>query len=302
MRFWTVVVPVKRLAAAKTRLDRPDRAAIALALATDTVAAVAACPSVAEVVVVTDDAEAAAAVAGLARVVADEPDRGLNPALAHGAEAAVRARPGTAVAVLAADLPALRPDELTAALVAAEDAPVALVADAAGDGTVLLAVAPDRRLEPRFGSGSRAAHLALGALDLTDRLGATVAGLRRDVDTLTDLDEAAALGLGAATRALLDRPPPVQASVQATVQHWDGSTGSGSVVDDRGERLGLPAGTRLADLRSLRPGQRVQVIRTGQDVVVGLVGGTDRSSGAGRMPEVSRDGTGGDDSHERPAG
>ena len=61
---WSVVVPAKRLAVAKTRLrpltDRADRPAhaheaLVLALLADTVAAALACPAVAEVVVVTDE-------------------------------------------------------------------------------------------------------------------------------------------------------------------------------------------------------------------------------------------------------
>jgi 2-phospho-L-lactate guanylyltransferase len=64
---------------------------------------------VADVVVVTDDERAAATVRACgARTVPDAPDRGLNPALAHGALAAP-------VAALSSDLPALRPAELAAA-------------------------------------------------------------------------------------------------------------------------------------------------------------------------------------------
>ncbi|MGX5656767.1 2-phospho-L-lactate guanylyltransferase, partial [Geodermatophilus nigrescens] len=67
---WSLVVPAKRLGAAKTRLapltggghgDRPDlHASLVLALLADTVAAARACPAVAAVVVVTDDERAAA--------------------------------------------------------------------------------------------------------------------------------------------------------------------------------------------------------------------------------------------------
>ena len=170
MGSWAVVVPVKLLDEAKTRLDRADRAEVALAVARDTVTAAAACPLVEAVVVVTDDPRAAAAVEGAAEVVADEPARGLNPALLHGAAYAAREHPGTGIAALAADLPAMRPDELARALSAADDAGRALVADAAGDGTVLLTAAPGETLDPRFGAGSRAAHAAAGALDLTDLL------------------------------------------------------------------------------------------------------------------------------------
>ena len=81
---WSIVVPVKRFAVAKTRLDVDPavRGELALALAADTVAAVLAAELVERVVVVTDEPTAAAAARRLgATVVADEPDAGLNPAL-----------------------------------------------------------------------------------------------------------------------------------------------------------------------------------------------------------------------------
>ena len=56
---WVVVVPVKRLDRAKTRLSTrpaPERRALALAFALDTVRAAITCPGVVGVVVVTDDA------------------------------------------------------------------------------------------------------------------------------------------------------------------------------------------------------------------------------------------------------
>jgi 2-phospho-L-lactate guanylyltransferase len=210
---WSVVVPAKRLAGAKTRL-RPLTGAgapvghdeLVLALLADTVAAVVACPAVRDVVVVTDDARAAAVVAALgARTVPDEPGRGLNPALAHGA----RASPGGPVAALSSDLPALRPAELAGALAAAAaaGAPRSFAADTAGTGTTLLA-APAGALDPRFGPGSAAAHEASGAV----RLSGPWPGLARDVDTAEDLRAARALGLGPATGALADRllgRPPV---------------------------------------------------------------------------------------------
>src|ERR1700709_1363304 len=101
MGSWTVVLPVKLLDEAKTRLDRVARAEVALAVARDTVAAAAVCSVVEAVVVVTDDPRAAEAVAGAAEVVADEPSRGLNPALVHGAEFAARQHPGTGIVALA---------------------------------------------------------------------------------------------------------------------------------------------------------------------------------------------------------
>lgn len=203
---WTVVVPVKRLGAAKSRLRGALPAVpheeLALALAADTVRAVRACPAVAEVLVVTDDPRVAEEVAAAgARVVAD-PAAGLNAAFRHGAAAA---GPHAAVAGLTADLPALRPAELAAALRAVPTRRPGVrgfVADAPGSGTVLLAAPAGTALAPRFGPDSAAAHAASGALPLRGAW----PSLRRDVDTAADLAAAARLGLGPRTSALLTAP------------------------------------------------------------------------------------------------
>jgi 2-phospho-L-lactate guanylyltransferase len=202
VRSWSVVVPAKRLAVAKTRL-RPvtdglgsAHADLVLALLADTVAAAVASVPVAEVVVVTDDPAAADVVRALgARTVPDLPDRGLNPALEHGA----RSARGPAVAALSSDLPALRPFELAAALGAAGTGR-SFVADADGTGTTLLA-AVGTDLRPMFGSRSAEAHLGSGAVPLSGDW----PGLVRDVDTEADLRAALALGAGTRTTALVGR-------------------------------------------------------------------------------------------------
>jgi 2-phospho-L-lactate guanylyltransferase len=214
---WSVVVPAKRLAVAKTRLSPLTAPAgdlhvdLVLALLADTVAAALAVGTgpaagddaaaagvvVVDVVVVTDDPRAADVVTGLgARTVPDAPDRGLNPALAHGARAVRTA----AVCALSSDLPALRAGELAAALAAAGAHPRCLVADAAGTGTTLL-TAHGTGLAPRFGPASAAAHVAGGAVPLAGDW----PGLRRDVDTPADLAEAVRLGVGRHSRLLLPR-------------------------------------------------------------------------------------------------
>ena len=85
---WSLVIPVKVLARAKSRLAvlaGPRRAELALAMAADTVASAVACPVIGAVIVVTDDCAAGAELGGLgAHVVADEPGAGLNPALVFG--------------------------------------------------------------------------------------------------------------------------------------------------------------------------------------------------------------------------
>jgi 2-phospho-L-lactate/phosphoenolpyruvate guanylyltransferase len=201
---WTVLVPVKELAIAKTRLSRfagAARADLALAFAVDAVTATLATDQVSAVLVVTDDPRVAADVgAAGAVVVADVPAAGLNPALEHGAAVArQRFGPGP-VAALSSDLPALRPVDLAAALEAATDLPRCFVADVEGTGTTFLAALDGAGLAPSFGHRSRARHVASGAEELV----APLASLRRDVDTEVDLHDAVRLGVGPRTRAVLD--------------------------------------------------------------------------------------------------
>lgn len=200
---WSLVVPLKPLAQAKSRLAAAAgaaRPALALAFALDTVAAALDCGLVADVTVVTDDPTAGARLAGLgAFVVADVPAAGLNAALRYGAERVRERGAAGGVAALNGDLPALRPAELSLVLAAAAQAPErAFLADAAGVGTTLLAAAPGIDLAPAFGGASRARHLASGAREITLT---GVPSVRRDVDTPEDLREALALGVGPRTAA-----------------------------------------------------------------------------------------------------
>ncbi|MFD1658337.1 2-phospho-L-lactate guanylyltransferase [Streptomyces caeni] len=204
---WTVVVPLKALARAKSRLADTAadglRPGLALAFAQDTVAAVLACAAVRDVAVVTDDPLAARELAALgARIVPDEPGGGLNAALTHAEAGVRRARPGCALAALNADLPALHPAELARVLDAAAAFPRAFLPDAAGIGTTLLAAAPGRALRPAFGPDSRMRHRASGARELA--LDA-VDSVRQDVDTGGDLRAALALGVGPRTAAMAAR-------------------------------------------------------------------------------------------------
>jgi 2-phospho-L-lactate/phosphoenolpyruvate guanylyltransferase len=202
---WSLVIPVKLLAQAKTRLTglAPERRSrLALAMAADTVAAALRADSVATVLVVTDDAAVRDAASGLgALVLADKPAAGLNEALDHGAHYARRRWPDRGVCGLAGDLPAMRPAELAAALEQAVGLGVAFVPDAEGTGTALYAAAPGSAFRPRFGPESRRRHLDGGAAEIASGV---LAGLRRDVDTLDDLRAAAAIGLGPRTRAELE--------------------------------------------------------------------------------------------------
>jgi 2-phospho-L-lactate guanylyltransferase len=205
-RRWSVVVPVKRTEVAKTRLGgalAPHRRDLALAFAADTVASALGCRSVAGVLVVTDDPAAAGRLRGMgAVVVGDQPDAGLNPALRHGAAQARSRWAGSGVALLSADLPALRADELADALGVAEGANGAFVCDARGIGTTLVTAAPGSEVVVAFGRRSRARHRLAGLVEVT---GVDIPSVRRDVDTEVDLADAVRLGVGPATGAVLAR-------------------------------------------------------------------------------------------------
>lgn len=131
---------------------------------------------------------------------ADAANTGLNAALRTGERVLRATDPGCVIGALQADLPALRPDELAAALAAA-DGRRAFTADRHGSGTTLLLSAPGQRLDPHFGPGSARAHALSGALPLS----APLPSLRTDVDTPGDLEHARLLGLGERTRTVLDR-------------------------------------------------------------------------------------------------
>jgi len=200
---WAVVVPVKVLARAKSRiapLAGPRRAELALAMASDTVRAVVASRAAGQVIVVTDDPVAAGELSAVgATVVPDEPRAGLNAALSHGAACAEQFWPGSALAALSADLPALQTGEIDLALRAAALWAEAFVPDLQGSGTTLYTAAPGVPFRPGFGLESRRRHAEAGAAEL---LLPGIAGLRQDVDTPEDLRAATRLVLGPRTAAL----------------------------------------------------------------------------------------------------
>jgi 2-phospho-L-lactate/phosphoenolpyruvate guanylyltransferase len=201
---WGLVVPVKSLAHAKTRLgprSEDERRQLALAFARDTLAAALAGLEVARVVVVTGDPDVVAALRRPGVDLLDENDStggGLNAAILQGARLLQEQDPQLGTAALCADLPALRAEELDEALRQAAGQTHSFVADATGRGTTLLGARPDARLDPRFGVESAARHATAGAVQLPGFW----PSLRRDVDDEADLAAALALGVGPSTSAL----------------------------------------------------------------------------------------------------
>jgi 2-phospho-L-lactate/phosphoenolpyruvate guanylyltransferase len=150
----------------------------------DVIAALQAVPALAAPVVVSPDREVwRRADAMGCRVVEEPPGPGdLNGALAAAAAAA---GDGEALLVVAADLPLASAAGLERVLAAAE-APVAVVPSADGGGTNVLAWRDPATFAPSFGADSAARHLAVpGAVRVDDP------ELSLDVDTVEDLRLAA---------------------------------------------------------------------------------------------------------------
>ena len=208
MKSWTAVIPVKGLDAAKTRLGLPDdprRPEFALAFALDVIDACLKSTAVSQVIVVTDDLEVITSAIGV--TLCPEPiGGGLNQAIRSGASLCE----GSVVA-LAGDLPCLTPEALDYILDLAGGHERSLLSDRQGSGTAMLCAKDTRLLDPRFGIGSRSAHVQAGyidlALDAPAHIRTLVAGARRDVDTPADLWDALRIGVGANTAAVLGRQP-----------------------------------------------------------------------------------------------
>jgi 2-phospho-L-lactate guanylyltransferase len=192
---YVVVLPVKPPARGKSRLQGLSderRRDLAEAFALDTAAACLASDSVHAVLVVTDDAALASRLSAIGCGTVPDAGDGLNGG--QGAAEVARRWPGTQPVALLADLPALRPTELDAALAALVPGGPSYVADAEGTGTTLY-TAPYDEFDPAFGLDSATAHLVGGGLAVRGEL----LSLRRDVDDLDDLRAAVALGVGPET-------------------------------------------------------------------------------------------------------
>lgn len=200
-----LIIAVKRLAAAKTRLapvfSARTRENVVLAMLMDTLTAAGGVGSLGAITVITPDEAAGAAAAELgADVLADPTPEGhgdpLNNAIAAAERAVADSFPN--VVVLQGDLPALQTQELAEAIAAARHHRRSFVADRLATGTAAL-FAFGAPLDPQFGSDSSARHRRSGAIELTGAW----PGLRCDVDTPEDLATARRLGVGAATARAL---------------------------------------------------------------------------------------------------
>lgn len=204
--LWTLVVPVKPLAAAKSRLvagaARLPGPALALAFALDTVGAALACGAVRDVAVVTADPLAGARLAALgARVLPEPPGGGLNAAwpTARSKRAGyARTRPWPRSTRICRIAP--RRTRAGARIRRRISPRISRGCrrnryDPAGGD-------PGKGIVPAFEGASRARHRASGAEEITLT---GVDSVRRDVDTERDLLAALALGVGPRTAAVAGR-------------------------------------------------------------------------------------------------
>ena len=264
------VVALKAGEFVKSRLapvPQPLRRRLAWTMAVDTLSALVA--TLDEVCVVSDQPalQHRLARAGLGSVVVVPEARpaGMNEALRAGADR-LRALGVPRVVAAVGDLPALRPVSVATVVRAAAAYERAYLPDATGIGTTMLLAADAVPLAPHFQGRSAAAHHSSGAVALTDeRLGAAVPDARRDVDTEVDLVDATGLGVGPASRTLLD--PAGRLGTYAVVTTVARADGAGRAVTSDGVRVSLPD-DRLADgLRSPRPGQRLHAVLAGTQVL-----------------------------------
>lgn len=191
---WTVLVPVKALPDAKSRLagfspDAEAHARLVRAIRADTLQAARSAERVGRVLRIGDRP------GGEHDVVQAHP--GLNAAILDGARHARAYWADDPVAVLVGDLPALTSAELDAALAFGAACERGFVADASGTGTTLLTALRGARLHPQFGPDSAARHARQATLLPAGP------GLRHDVDTADDLRSALLLGVGLRTLSVV---------------------------------------------------------------------------------------------------
>ena len=201
---WTAIVPIRSLTDGKTRLaGYPGASVLTEAFAKDVIAACMACPEIDSVALVSPDprvVDLAAASGCIGIAESDSDSNGINDAIAHARRELPEAQ--SIVAILG-DLPCIDDESLSAVLNAAGEHETSFVSDTAGTGTTIWCTS-DPSARSHFGHHSRAEHRAAGAIELgLEQTSPTWARARRDVDTDIDLWDAKRLGLGPATRAIV---------------------------------------------------------------------------------------------------
>ena len=184
----TAIIPVKRLGTGKQRLaaglTATQRRRLMEAMFKDTIAAVSDARQVGRTIVVTSDRQLTrlAERAG-ASVIADPPDLGHSGAALLGIEAAGE----EPVILLPGDCPLLDPRELDHLLTGIPRPFVTVVPDRHGSGTNSLVLNPGDAIEPSFGEGSCARHIAAARDAGVPHAVEPARSLGLDMDTPADL-------------------------------------------------------------------------------------------------------------------
>lgn len=177
----TAVLPVKRFAAAKQRLapgmGATHRAELAAAMLEDVLEAIGAARSIERTIVVSSEPQAIELATASGAEVLPDPDEGGHSGAALAGIARARERGAECVVLLPIDCPLLAARELERLLTGMPERFVAIVPDRHGAGTNALALAPPDAIEPSFGEGSCARHVAA----------ARAAGVPFDVEELASL-------------------------------------------------------------------------------------------------------------------
>jgi 2-phospho-L-lactate guanylyltransferase len=224
------ILPVKSFGAAKQRLASAlgagSRQALAQAMFSDVLASLRHVPGLDAVAVVTADRVAETAALGeRVQVLRDTEDAGQSAATLIGIRHA-QSRGFQRVLLVPGDTPLLDPSEVAGLLRRADDQGlgVVVVPDRHGQGTNALLLTPPDAIEPSFGPGSRARHVAAARAANVPCAVQELATLMLDVDTGEDLAMLAAIlegrrGHAPSTRGALrqldrsraPRRPPVPA-------------------------------------------------------------------------------------------
>lgn len=163
-----VIIPVKPLSQAKSRLARtlkaPTRAALVRAIFSRTLDVIAQVDRVAGTIVVSRDLTILELARQRSNVIAlAEAESGLNPAITQGAQWA-GAHGGQSVIIVPVDLPLITPADVDALIDLAVDPRCLVIApDRHNDGTNLMLVRPPNALQFAYGSASFNAHRAQAA-------------------------------------------------------------------------------------------------------------------------------------------
>lgn len=182
---------MKRFGAAKQRLaagmGATHRAELAAAMLEDALEAIGAARSIERTVVVTSEPRAIELASKRGSELVADPEEGGHSAAALAGIARARELGAECVVLLPIDCPLLDPRELERLLTGMPGRYVAIVPDRHGTGTNALALAPPDAIEPSFGEGSCARHVAAARAAGSPFGVEEIPSLALDLDTPADV-------------------------------------------------------------------------------------------------------------------